>query len=215
MTTYTIFIVRHGTTEWIEQGRIHGGALDSPLSPFGQWEAQQTANFLADQHITRIYSSPQGRAMQTATAIAQKFPSMPITKLDGLREIGFGKMEGKRNNFRKVRRNPIVSFFTVPLWSTMRGLTGESKNTLRKRILKAWEQILAESPSGNIVIVSHSGTINTLLTALPCAEEVQKKKRNHVGTCSISRVEMDENGHPLIVAIGDVSHLEGGHPHAH
>lgn len=211
MTTHTIFIVRHGTTEWIEQGRIHG-ALDSPLSTFGQWEAHQAATALADQHIAHIYSSPQGRAMQTAAIIAQKFPSIPITKLDGLREMGFGRMEGKRDSFKKIKHNPTAMFFAAPLWSILLGLTGESKTTLRNRVLKAWRQILSEHPFGNIVAVSHAGAINTLLTALPCAKGIKKRKRYHLSTCSISRVTVNENGHPLIVAINDISHLEGVYP---
>lgn len=214
MTSHTIFLVRHGTTEWIEQGLVHG-ALDSPLSSFGQWEARQAANALADRHITHIYTSPQGRAVQTAAAIAQKFPSVPVTELDGLREMGFGKMEGKRDIFKKVKRNPIALIFVGPLWLILLSLTGENKQALRTRVLKAWQYILSTRPSGNIVVVSHALTLNTILASLPCVEGVQKKKRYNLGACSISRVMFDEKDHAVIVAINDVSHLEDGHAHDH
>ncbi len=43
-----ITLVRHGTTEWIEQGRLHG-QLDAPLSARGRQEAELAARALAGQ----------------------------------------------------------------------------------------------------------------------------------------------------------------------
>ncbi|RJQ44466.1 MAG: histidine phosphatase family protein [Anaerolineaceae bacterium] len=214
MTSRTIYLIRHGTTEWIERGFVHG-SLDSPLSKFGEWEAQQTAAALVDKQITHIYTSPQGRAAQTASAIAKKFPSVPITPLEGLREMGFGKMEGKRDVFKKLKRNPLALIFIGPVWLTLLGFTGENKATLRARVAKAWQQILSDHSTGNIAVVSHAITLNTILSTLPSAEGVEKKKRYNLGTCSISRVVLDENSHALITVINDTSHLDKGTAHDH
>jgi broad specificity phosphatase PhoE len=50
-------LVRHGTTEWIEQGRLHG-ILDAPLSARGRQEANLAAAALAKQHFDAFYTSP-------------------------------------------------------------------------------------------------------------------------------------------------------------
>ncbi len=210
----TIYLIRHGTTEWIEQGRTHG-AMDSPLSAFGEWEAQQTAEALKNCGITQIFSSPQGRAMQTAGFIAEKIPAVTITPLDGLREMGFGFMEGKPDQFKKFSKIPLLHFFFAPVWFILLGLTGENKSEFQKRVVDAWQQILVQKSQANIAVVSHAVAINTILRIVPCRTELKKKKRYGLGTCSISKVEVDEQGHPFLTQINDVSHLlnEGGHEH--
>ncbi len=210
----TIYLIRHGTTEWIEQGRTHG-AMDSPLSTFGEWEASQTAEVLKNCGISQIFSSPQGRAMQTAGFIAEKIPPVTVTPLDGLREMGFGFMEGKPDQFKKFSKNPLLLFFLAPVWFILLGLTGENKAKLEKRVLDAWQQILAQNNPGNIAVVSHAIAINMILHTLPYGTGVKKKKRYSLGTCSISKVEVDGQGHPFLTQINDVSHLlkKGGHEH--
>jgi broad specificity phosphatase PhoE len=84
--------VRHGTTEWIEQGRLHG-VSDAPLSLRGQQEARLAAQALADRHFDAFYTSPLGRARETAAIIGQAIGLEPIP-LDGLREMDFGWLEG-------------------------------------------------------------------------------------------------------------------------
>jgi len=212
MVTQTIYLIRHGTTEWIEQGRTHG-ALDSPLSTFGQWEAQQTAGALKDREITRIFSSPQGRAMQTAGYIAEKIPAVEVAPLDGLREMGFGFMEGKPDQFKKFSKNPFLIFLFAPIWFILLGLSGEKRAKFQKRVLEAWQYILSQNNPGNIVVVSHAIALNMILHTLPCGTDVKKKKRYSLGTCSISKVEIDEQGQPILTQINSISHLmnQGNH----
>jgi len=207
MVMKTIYLIRHGTTEWIEQGRVHG-ALNSPLSKFGEWEAQQAAKALADRGITQIFSSPQGRAMQTASFIAEKIPGIEIIPLDGLREMGFGKMEGKRDLYKKFTKNPFAFLFVGPLWFILLGLTGEKRTNLHYRVMNAWQQILSQNLQGNIVVVSHAVTLNIILTTLPCTEGITKKKRYNLGSCSISEIRIDENGQATLMKINNTVHLE-------
>lgn len=214
MATTTIYLVRHGTTEWIERGKVHG-ALDSPLSAFGEWEAQQAASALADSHITHIYSSPQGRALQTAGFIARNFPHVAVTPLDGLREMGFGKMEGRRDLYKKYSQNPLLFIFIGPMWFSMLRLTGEKSASFHQRVLDAWHSILSQNGRGNIAVVSHAIALNTILTSLSCGEEVKKKKRFDLGSCSISRVSIDERGQATLVAVNDTTHLKNKEQYGH
>ena len=207
MVKKTIYLIRHGTTEWIEQGRVHGSS-DSPLSKFGEWEAQQAAGALANCGITHIFASPQGRAMQTAGFIAEKIPAVQITPLDGLREMGFGKMEGKRDLYKKYSRFPVLFIFVAPVWFTMLGLTGEKRANLHSRVLAAWQHILSQENTGNIAIVSHAIALNTILAILPCSGELKKKKRYSLGSCSISQVKIDEHGQAYLAVVNNTTHKE-------
>lgn len=208
----TIYLIRHGTTEWIEQGQVHG-SLDSPLSKFGEWEAQQAAEALTDCGITQIFSSPQGRAMQTASFIAEKIPNVKIIPLDGLREMGFGKMEGKRDLYKKYSKFPFLFMFVAPVWFTMLGLTGENTTNLHSRVMAAWQHILSQKDRGNIAVVSHAIALNTILTTLPCATGIKKKKRYGLGSCSISEISIDEHGQAILTRINNTTHLENKGDH--
>lgn len=91
-----LLILRHGETAWNAEGRWQG-ALDSPLTPRGEAQARAMAGFLAGLGITSethdLRSSPQGRAMSTAEAIAAATGLTPIPD-DRLREIGVGLWAG-------------------------------------------------------------------------------------------------------------------------
>ena len=68
-----IYLVRHGESEWNREGRIQG-QFNSPLTEFGVAQAKAISSFLSD-HLSydqiQIYSSPLGRAQQTAEIIAE------------------------------------------------------------------------------------------------------------------------------------------------
>jgi len=203
-----IYLVRHGTTAWIEEGKLHG-SLDSPLSAFGEWEAQQTARALASAHITHIFSSPQGRAMQTAEIIAHELDGVIITPLAGLREMDFGKMEGKRDLYKQYSSYPIFFFFFAPFWYGLLETTGEKRTNLSQRAMESWQYILSQEEPANVALVSHAITLNAILGSLPCTNGLKKKKHYELGSCSISQVVVDEKGRAFLASVNDRKHLDG------
>ena len=69
----TLYLVRHGETEWNRAGRMQG-SLDSPLTERGRGQARQVGLLLRDlianpESCTTVVS-PLGRARQTAGIIA-------------------------------------------------------------------------------------------------------------------------------------------------
>lgn len=207
MGTRTIYLVRHGTTEWIEEGIVHG-SCDSPLSEFGRWEAQQAGKALSNKNITHIYCSPQGRAKESANPIAAQYPQSTFIELEGLREMDFGKMEGQKDLFKDMKDNPFLLFFLAPVWLIALGLTGENRAVLQDRINQAWEKVIHTPGEGNIAVVSHSMVLNKILASLPTTDGVTKRKRYNLGTCSISTVMLDANGDVIISDVNNTKHLQ-------
>ncbi len=97
--------------EWIEQGLLHG-ILDAPLSVRGGQEANLAASALANQHFDAFYTSPLGRARETAAIIGQSIGMDPVP-LDGLREMNFGRMEGGRL-FNFAKDTPLQRKLRLP-----------------------------------------------------------------------------------------------------
>ena len=70
----TLYLVRHGETEWNRAGRMQGG-LDSPLTARGRDQARRIGLLLRDligrPEDCAMVVSPLGRARQTAGIIAE------------------------------------------------------------------------------------------------------------------------------------------------
>jgi probable phosphoglycerate mutase len=65
----TFIVIRHGETEW-NKNNIVQGQLNSDLTKNGIDQAEAIANEMLERSIDRIVSSDLGRAIQTATIIA-------------------------------------------------------------------------------------------------------------------------------------------------
>jgi probable phosphoglycerate mutase len=61
----TIWVVRHGETEWSEEGR-HTGCTDVPLTARGEDLARGLRSKLAGRRFTLVVTSPLQRARRTA-----------------------------------------------------------------------------------------------------------------------------------------------------
>ena len=86
----TLYLARHGQTEWNHSARIQGRE-DIPLNDTGRIQAQRLGEGLRELGIERIWSSPLSRAQETARTIASICHiDSPITLLDGLTERDFG-----------------------------------------------------------------------------------------------------------------------------
>ncbi|MFQ6552929.1 histidine phosphatase family protein [Aestuariibius insulae] len=90
-----LWLLRHGETVWNREGRMQG-SLNSPLTEKGEAQARRQGEILAQCDLTkaRAFSSPSGRAVQTAAlAVA---PLLPEIHTDArLKELGVGENEGQ------------------------------------------------------------------------------------------------------------------------
>src|SRR5512138_1947577 len=87
-----IYWVRHGENRANLTLEFSHRRVDYSLTPKGILQAQQTAEFLRDQDIDEVYSSPLRRASETAHIIAAPL-DLPMVILEELREIDVGELE--------------------------------------------------------------------------------------------------------------------------
>ena len=87
----TVYLVRHGITDWNVQRKMQGHT-NIPLNELGRSQAMALRAFFQKNPIEKVFSSDLDRAFQTAQ-ISSQFEE--ILKLEGLREVNLGKIEGK------------------------------------------------------------------------------------------------------------------------
>jgi probable phosphoglycerate mutase len=91
----TIFLVRHGRTEWNATGRYQG-RLDSPLTDRGLAQAEAYGQLLAAYGLTEpvaCHVSPLGRARATAALMARSL-SLALRNEPRIVEVSIGVWDG-------------------------------------------------------------------------------------------------------------------------
>ncbi|MFJ6531505.1 histidine phosphatase family protein [Microbacterium sp. NPDC091662] len=87
-----VLLARHGQTTWNIEHRLQG-QLDSPLTEAGLAQANAIADRLVDAHVLTVCSSPLGRAIRTATIIADRIGA-ELVEVPELAEIDHGELAG-------------------------------------------------------------------------------------------------------------------------
>lgn len=87
-----IVLIRPGSTDYNQQGRIQG-TLDIPLNEQGSSEVAQTVEEIRDQGISVVYAPPCQPAHQTGQAIAAAL-DLKLKKLDRMQNLDHGLWQG-------------------------------------------------------------------------------------------------------------------------
>ncbi|WP_146343935.1 histidine phosphatase family protein [Phaeobacter marinintestinus] len=147
-----LLILRHGETEWNRLGRMQG-ALDSPLTETGRSQARAQNALIAGQGASSHgwFTSPQGRAVETARIAAQGHDTQIVTDAR-LREIEMGNWTGR---MRSEIHEAAPHLFEDPSAMSWYGQApgGESLKDLASRVRSFLTDL-----SGPAVIVTHGIT---------------------------------------------------------
>ncbi len=158
----TLYITRHGETEWNTQGRMQGWN-DSPLTELGVNQAHWLYERLKDMEFNAIYSSPAGRAYKTATIIKGQ-RGMEVIAHDALREINLSEWEGlDQKNIKDKDEEQFHNFWKAP--HLYKPLSGEDFVQLQHRVTSGINEIVKAHKDETILIVTHTMTLKALMAS--------------------------------------------------
>jgi probable phosphoglycerate mutase len=197
-------LVRHGTTEWIEQGRLHG-VSDAPLSLRGQQEAKLAAQALASQHFDAFYTSPLGRARETAAIIGQAIGLEPIP-LDGLREMNFGWLEGG-HLFNFAKDTPLKRALRSAWITFVVRLSGEPRARFGERVAGAAREIARRHPDQRVLVVIHMAVRSNMLARLVDGDPNAWVRYDGWPAGAFTEIELAPDGKASIVRLNISDHL--------
>jgi probable phosphoglycerate mutase len=145
----TLWIVRHGETEWSRTGR-HTGRTDVPLTAAGVEQATALRGRIGARSFALVLSSPLRRAWDTCRLAG--FAEVARTT-DDLLEWDYGAYEGRTTS--DIRRE-------VPGWSIWTGgvPAGETIESVAARARRLIEEAL--SAPGDVALFGHGHVLRIL-----------------------------------------------------
>lgn len=143
-----VWLVRHGATEWSENGR-HTGTTDLPLLPEGEAVAASLAPALSEHDFSLVLSSPLSRARETARLAGFAEPGIEPR----LVEWDYGDYEGLTTP--QIRERD-------PEWTVWCGRipNGESPEQVARRTEEVIERCLAVG--GDSLLFAHGHVLRVL-----------------------------------------------------
>ncbi|MDN5304590.1 MAG: hypothetical protein PWP46_1476 [Fusobacteriaceae bacterium] len=201
-----IYIIRHGETEWniIKKWQGH---KDSNLTELGKLQAKKLAERLKNIDFNKIYSSPLGRAHDTAKIIKGN-KEVNIELDDRLKEINMGVLEGlDREIGLEEYGDNIEKFWNYPHLYNHNEINGESLESLNNRTKDFLEEILKNHKKDeHIAVVAHGVTIKSLLFYIENKKLEEFWSGGHVKNTALTHIYY-ENEFKIIKYL-DNSHLD-------
>jgi len=174
----TIYLVRHGQTEWNVKDLLQG-VSDSPLTEKGVDEIKKLAKELSKIQFDLIFSSDLLRAKKTAEILALEHNlTVETTKL--LRERFFGHLEGKSNDEYRKWAKAFKDLTDKERFSAKISTDIESDEEIVTRLIQFLREIAIGNPGKKILAVSHGGLIKSFLI--------------HLGFATYKEIRMIGNG---------------------
>ncbi len=191
------YLVRHGAKEAIP--------FDPRLTEVGLKQAEVTAEYLKDISFNEILTSPKLRAKQTAETIAKPHSLMVRTDARLVERLEWENDESFNDFITEWNKTDINRNYLPK-----KGSSSKEKGELMKDIL---DELSNNYKDGNVLIVTHGGSIGDLLRHLFTEEALSHKTEPLSGTkyidileCSVTTIQKNEDSYKLL-NLNDISHL--------
>lgn len=162
----TLYIARHGQTEWNEKG-ILMGHKDSPLTDLGIQQAHGLARALADVHFDAIFSSDLLRAQRTAEIVKLE-RDLAIQTTHMLRERSCGDYEGLPHNAYGDAKAKLIKDLNLLTNAEKKALklapNTESVDEHIARLITFIREVAVAYAGKTLLLMTHGGGMRNLLT---------------------------------------------------
>lgn len=197
----TIYVIRHGQTDFNKSGIVQGKGVNASLNERGQAQAAAFWNKYKEENFDVVYTSSLTRSIESVQNFIDK--GIPWKKRSGLDEISWGDYDGK----------PLASsdYYqkTIDRWhageTSLRPINGESPDDVVSRIKPVVEEII-KSEDEKILICMHGRAMRMLLCYLTDNElcEMDQFPHHNLG---MYKLTFHEDAFTLLDR-NDLSHLE-------
>jgi len=157
----TIYLVRHGETEWNEKKLVQG-QTDTLLNKKGIIQAKELGKKFEQINFVAVFSSDLLRAKRTAEIMVLE-KKLAVVTTKALRERLFGRFEGKHlDAMRKI----LGELLTIPkkLQEKLSLNDLENDEILVARLIPFLREAAVAYPGKNILMISHGSLMRAFLS---------------------------------------------------
>ena len=204
MALTRVFLVRHCQASGNLDG-VFQGSIDTDITQTGQQQLEQLRERFRLQKLDAVYSSPLLRARRTADAV-NFYHGLPVRIEQDLREIDAGVWEGEKwSEFPVKYPEDTLNWNLYPWRFAPQG--GEPMQQVYDRVWQVMQRIVCENPHSDIAVISHGCAIRNIMCHAYGYEIEQLGEIDWYEQTSVTTLEFDEQGQPVIVDENDTSHL--------
>jgi broad specificity phosphatase PhoE len=199
-----ILLTRHGHVEGIKPERFRG-RQPLELTAQGRADAAAVAQRIADAwQPSAIYTSPMGRSVATAAAIA-KACGVAAKTCEDLNDIDYGAWTFKTfEDARKQNPDLFAAWFATP--QLVRFPNGESLQDLVARAVNALRMVLTRHADETVVLVGHDSVNRALLLGL-LDQPLSAYWRLAQDPCCLNEIDIDARK-IFVRRVNETRHLE-------
>lgn len=204
-----LYFVRHGRTEWNEEGRIQGANGDSPLLESSIQQLEALGQHLSQTYFDASYSSDLPRAVHTAQIILKQ-NQHPITlqETPALREWHLGRLEGRKIMELKALYPEEMEAFRHDLSQFHHNLfDAESLSDTTKRTCD-FVKSLKGKELDTVLIVGHGANLTASIRTLLGYKTEELRKNGGLTNASVTILTTDDFEHFYLETWNDTSYLE-------
>lgn len=172
MKSTTLYLIRHGETDWNRNKRFQGHQ-DIPLNQTGEAQALLLADELREVGFGAVYASPLLRAFHTAKHLSQE-----INLDHRLKEMSYGIHDGKHWDelADKIEQRNMLD--KMGKWLYKFDVSGESHSEVYARAKACLDDLVERHLGEKIAIVSHGGVMKSVISKIEDVETHQVEVDN-------------------------------------
>jgi broad specificity phosphatase PhoE len=187
----TIYLVRHGKTDWNDQKLVQGHT-DIPLNLEGQASARELATEFRGIKFNKVYSSDLSRARETAEIISLEH-QLAVETTKALRERNFGNLEGKSHSVFPELNQLLNSLDDETRYSykSDSNTEMESDEEIMGRFLVFLRECAIANLGKTILMATHGGTIRAFLIKLGVLSYARSEDKVEIRNLAFVKLESD------------------------
>lgn len=205
MRRKTIYLIRHGETDYNRKGVVQGSGIDAMLNEMGQAQADAFYDVYGHVPFDKIYTSELVRTQQSVAKFIRS--GIPHERFAGLNEISWGIYEGTVHTFGEDTpyQQILQNWKEGHIDKALDG--GESPLQVRERQLPVLNYILSRNQERNVLIATHGRAMRILLATLLDESLAQMDKYPHNNLCLYKLEYLPEENRTEILLTNDITHL--------
>jgi probable phosphoglycerate mutase len=160
-----VILMRHGQAENNVNRILVGRHIESHLTDYGRQQVEDTARYLQNVPIEKVYVSPVTRTVETAK-IVSKILGISYEIDERLYEIELGKLAGMNYDDIIDKYGNLFLKFYAGADSVLSNYGVESFTAVKRRIKDLMDEIIETEHDKNVLMITHLDPIKAAISVL-------------------------------------------------